>query len=179
MCNSVFYANVQLRFPLLCAAPVHPLPSRCTGIAWVPGTKGQFVTAHADGNLYVYEQVSGGVCPWSSECPLHSSVMSIAVSLWGWITVWLVCRCVTLSLCYVTVTVQGKEASGEVVFPALKDPSTITVSHAKSSKVRKCSGTVTGLLSSALSCLSTASAKVVAFTTGAWATGHRDWQRLL
>lgn len=32
--------------------------SRCTSIAWVPGSDGTFVVAHADGNLYVYEKAS-------------------------------------------------------------------------------------------------------------------------
>ncbi|CAN1274783.1 Probable catabolite repression protein creC [Linum perenne] len=30
--------------------------SRCTSIAWVPGSDGAFVVAHADGNLFVYEK---------------------------------------------------------------------------------------------------------------------------
>ncbi|CAN1274786.1 Probable catabolite repression protein creC [Linum perenne] len=29
---------------------------RCTSIAWVPGSDGAFVVAHADGNLFVYEK---------------------------------------------------------------------------------------------------------------------------
>lgn len=31
--------------------------SRCTSIAWMPGGDGNFVVAHADGNLYVYDKV--------------------------------------------------------------------------------------------------------------------------
>ncbi|XP_010509373.1 PREDICTED: dystrophia myotonica WD repeat-containing protein isoform X1 [Camelina sativa] len=34
--------------------------SRCTSIAWVPGSDGSFVVAHADGNLYVYEKNKDG-----------------------------------------------------------------------------------------------------------------------
>ncbi|KAG4152287.1 hypothetical protein ERO13_D04G113600v2 [Gossypium hirsutum] len=34
--------------------------SRCTGIAWVPGSDGVFVVAHADGNMYVYEKNKEG-----------------------------------------------------------------------------------------------------------------------
>ncbi|KAJ8899825.1 hypothetical protein K2173_019528 [Erythroxylum novogranatense] len=30
--------------------------SRCTSVAWVPGSDGSFLVAHADGNLYVYEK---------------------------------------------------------------------------------------------------------------------------
>ncbi|CAI5514411.1 unnamed protein product [Closterium sp. Naga37s-1] len=31
--------------------------SRCTAVAWVPGGDGLFVTAHADGNVYVFDKV--------------------------------------------------------------------------------------------------------------------------
>ncbi|KAK7285068.1 hypothetical protein RJT34_19826 [Clitoria ternatea] len=34
--------------------------SRCTSIAWVPGSDGAFVVSHADGNLYVYEKNKDG-----------------------------------------------------------------------------------------------------------------------
>lgn len=32
--------------------------SRCTCVAWVPDGDGIFVSAHADGNIYVYGKVS-------------------------------------------------------------------------------------------------------------------------
>ncbi|XXG42476.1 hypothetical protein AAC387_Pa01g2748 [Persea americana] len=34
--------------------------SRCTSIAWMPGGDGNFVVAHADGNLYVYDKSKDG-----------------------------------------------------------------------------------------------------------------------
>ncbi|GAB2242773.1 hypothetical protein Droror1_Dr00019548 [Drosera rotundifolia] len=34
--------------------------SRCTSIAWIPGTDGTFVVAHADGNLFVYDKGRDG-----------------------------------------------------------------------------------------------------------------------
>ncbi|KAK9290504.1 hypothetical protein L1049_008674 [Liquidambar formosana] len=34
--------------------------SRCTSIAWLPGSDGTFIVAHADGNLYVYEKSKDG-----------------------------------------------------------------------------------------------------------------------
>ncbi|KAH7421391.1 hypothetical protein KP509_13G054800 [Ceratopteris richardii] len=34
--------------------------SRCTALAWVPDGDGQFVVAHADGNLYVYDKNKEG-----------------------------------------------------------------------------------------------------------------------
>ncbi|GJP31668.1 hypothetical protein CLOM_g14725 [Closterium sp. NIES-68] len=34
--------------------------SRCTAVAWVPGSDGVFVTAHADGNLYVFDKHRDG-----------------------------------------------------------------------------------------------------------------------
>ncbi len=48
--------------------------SRCNAVAWVPNAEGLFVAGHADGNVYVYDKVSGMkismlsgesfVCPW-------------------------------------------------------------------------------------------------------------------
>ncbi|XVF76466.1 hypothetical protein PTKIN_Ptkin13bG0268500 [Pterospermum kingtungense] len=34
--------------------------SRCTSIAWIPGSDGAFMVAHADGNMYVYEKNKDG-----------------------------------------------------------------------------------------------------------------------
>ena len=60
--------------------------SRCTSIAWVPGSDGTFVVAHADGNLYVYEKVSLNFiqCPaftviFCSIAQAKSSVTSIFI----------------------------------------------------------------------------------------------------
>jgi WD40 repeat protein len=33
--------------------------SRCNAVAWVPNAEGLFVAGHADGNVYVYDKVSG------------------------------------------------------------------------------------------------------------------------
>jgi hypothetical protein len=44
--------------------------SRCNAVAWVPNAEGLFVAGHADGNVYVYDKVSGMrisvllCCPW-------------------------------------------------------------------------------------------------------------------
>lgn len=33
--------------------------SRCTSVAWVPEREGIFIVSHSDGNLYVFDKVSG------------------------------------------------------------------------------------------------------------------------
>ncbi|KAJ8754204.1 hypothetical protein K2173_002104 [Erythroxylum novogranatense] len=52
--------------------------SRCTSVAWVPGTDGSFVVAHADGNLYVYEKNKDGA--GDSSFPVMKDPTQFSVS---------------------------------------------------------------------------------------------------
>lgn len=52
--------------------------SRCTSIAWVPGSDGAFVVAHADGNLYVYEKSKDGAGDTSFPVIKDQSQFSVA-----------------------------------------------------------------------------------------------------
>ncbi|KAI7733089.1 hypothetical protein M8C21_033494 [Ambrosia artemisiifolia] len=54
--------------------------TRCTGVAWIPARDGAFVSAHADGNLYVYEKASSKDGPGDSSFPVIKDQTQFSVA---------------------------------------------------------------------------------------------------
>eukprot|EP00897_Mesotaenium_endlicherianum_P001942 jgi/Mesen1/1776/ME000014S01186 len=70
--------------------------SRCTAVAWVPGGEGQFIAAHADGNLFLYDKAStrdgsGDVTFPAHKDSYHSGVTHARSSKSNPLTRWHIC----------------------------------------------------------------------------------------
>lgn len=50
--------------------------SRCYKVAWVPGKEEQFISAHADGNLFVYDKVRAFLwLEWKEGCGMLWTIL--------------------------------------------------------------------------------------------------------